>query len=64
MNTPTKITVSRIIAIGLMIVGLITLDIIDAVKGTVLAPLNHIGLGITHINLFFDGFWCFIITKR
>ena len=51
MNTPTKITVSRIIAIALMIVGLITLDIINAAKGTILAPLTHIGLGITHINI-------------
>ena len=34
-----------------MIVGLITLDIINAAKGTILAPLTHIGLGITHINI-------------
>ena len=51
MNTPTKITLSRIIAIGLMIVGLITLDIIAGVNGTILAPITHLGLGVTHINI-------------
>lgn len=51
MNTPTKITFSRIIAITLMVITLIVLDIIAGVNGPILAPLYHIGLGITHINI-------------
>lgn len=51
MNTPTKITFSRIIAIALMIVGLITLDIINAVNSNILLPLMRAQIGNTHINV-------------
>ena len=50
MNTPTKITLSRIIAIVIMIVGLITLDIIGAINGQLLLPLRTT-IGVAHINV-------------
>ncbi|MCQ2792212.1 MAG: CDP-diacylglycerol--glycerol-3-phosphate 3-phosphatidyltransferase [Bacilli bacterium] len=50
MNTPTKITVSRIILVAVMLITLATLDIIGAVDGTLIAPLRTM-LGNSHINV-------------
>lgn len=50
MNTPTKITLSRIILVGIMLLTLACLDIISAVNPTLLTPLN-MTLGDTHINV-------------
>ncbi|MCQ2796776.1 MAG: CDP-diacylglycerol--glycerol-3-phosphate 3-phosphatidyltransferase [Bacilli bacterium] len=50
MNLPTKITLSRIVAIVVLLLGLATLDIIGAANPALLAPLNHT-LGNSHINV-------------
>ncbi|MCQ2793772.1 MAG: CDP-diacylglycerol--glycerol-3-phosphate 3-phosphatidyltransferase [Bacilli bacterium] len=51
MNTPTKITFSRIILVVLMILGLATIEILCAVNRDFFLPIFSISLGDTPINV-------------
>ena len=60
MNTPTKITVSRIVAIGVMIITLVTLHFVKLTNPNFFIP----NIGNTGINwLYFALFIFFVISS-